>query len=114
MFCWATFESVLHGFVVYVVAMFGCVMVGGLDTRLRSQVTLLVSLTMLIVATIGIVSTGPGFTLFGLVQLSMTSSGGLFGTVAEKAYILYGLLIGLAFGPVQALSLIHISEPTRL
>ena len=30
--------------------------------------------------------------------------GGLFGTAAEKAYIGYGLLIGLAFGPVQASS----------
>ena len=28
----------------------------------------------------------------------------MFGTPAEKAYILFGLLIGLAFGPVQASS----------
>ena len=28
----------------------------------------------------------------------------MFGTAAEKAYVLYGLLIGLAFGPVQASS----------
>ncbi|TIM50200.1 MAG: MFS transporter, partial [Mesorhizobium sp.] len=59
---------------------------------------------MLSVATIGIVSTGPGFTLLGMLQLSTADSGGLFGTAAEKAYILYGLLIGLAFGPVQASS----------
>ena len=31
-------------------------------------------------------------------------SGSLFGTPAEKAYIVFGLLIGLAFGPVQASS----------
>ena len=49
-------------------------------------------------------STGPGFTLLGLIQLPTTDSGGLFGTAAERAYILYGLLIGLAFGPVQASS----------
>ncbi len=64
----------------------------------------MISLVLLIVATIGIVSTGPGFTLLGLIQLSTADSGGLFGTAAEKAYILYGLLIGLAFGPVQASS----------
>ena len=28
----------------------------------------------------------------------------MFGTAAEKAYILFGLLIGVAFGPVQASS----------
>ena len=32
------------------------------------------------------------------------TSGALFGTAAEKAYILYGLLVGIAFGPVQASS----------
>ncbi len=59
---------------------------------------------MLLLATIGIISTGPGYTLFGLMPLPTADSGGLFGTAAEKAYILYGLLIGLAFGPVQASS----------
>ncbi len=59
---------------------------------------------LLIIATIGIVSTAPGFTLFGLVSLPTDDSGGLFGTAAEKAYIGYGLLVGLAFGPVQASS----------
>ena len=56
----------------------------------------------LIVATFGIVSTAPGYTLFGLLPLPSDDSGGLFGTAAEKAYIVYGLLVGIAFGPVQA------------
>ena len=63
-----------------------------------------ISLVCLIVATLGIISTGPGYTLFGIVQLSTTDNGGLFGTAAEKAYVLFGLLIGIAFGPVQASS----------
>ncbi len=62
------------------------------------------SLVCLTVATLGIVSTGPGFTLYGLVQFAGADTGGLFGTAAEKAYIGFGLLIGLAFGPVQASS----------
>ena len=64
----------------------------------------MVSLVMLTVATLGIVSTGPGYTLFGALPLPGPDSGGLFGTPAEKAYIVFGLLIGLAFGPVQASS----------
>ena len=64
----------------------------------------IVSLVMLTVATLGIVSTGPGYTLFGALLLPGADSGGLFGTPAEKAYIVFGLLVGLAFGPVQASS----------
>jgi UMF1 family MFS transporter len=64
----------------------------------------MIALVMLAVATIGIVSTAPGHTLFGILPLPGEDSGGLFGTPAEKAYILYGLLIGLGFGPVQASS----------
>ncbi len=59
---------------------------------------------MLTVATLGIVSTGPGYTLFGGLMLPGQDSGGLFGTPAEIAYIVFGLLVGLAFGPVQASS----------
>ncbi|HSX73946.1 MAG TPA: MFS transporter, partial [Shinella sp.] len=73
-----------------------------MDRRLGSKIVVVASLVCLTLATIGIVSTGPGFTLFGLVPLPMEDSGGLFGTAAEKAYILYGLMIGIAFGPVQA------------
>lgn len=62
------------------------------------------SLVCLIVATVGIISTGPGYTLFGLIQLSTQDGSGLFATAAEKAYIVFGLLIGVAFGPVQASS----------
>jgi UMF1 family MFS transporter len=52
----------------------------------------------------GIISTGPGYTLFGAWMMPGEHSGGLFGTPAEKAYVAFGLLIGLAFGPVQASS----------
>jgi UMF1 family MFS transporter len=104
MFGWATIEIGIYGIILNVVAIFGCIIAGRLDARIGSKVTVLVSLTMLLIATAGIVSTGPGYTLFGLLPLSVADSGGLFGTAAEKAYIGYGLLIGLAFGPVQASS----------
>jgi UMF1 family MFS transporter len=104
MFGWATIEIGIYGIILNVVAIFGCLVAGRLDRRLGSKVMVIVSLVMLLAATLGIISTGPGFTLFGLMPLSTADSGGLFGTAAEKAYIVYGLLIGLAFGPVQASS----------
>jgi len=102
MFAWQTFELGIYGIILNVVAIGGCLYASRLDARLGSKSVVVISLVCLTVATVGIVSTGPGFTLFGLIPLPTADSGGLFGTAAEKAYILYGLLIGLAFGPVQA------------
>jgi UMF1 family MFS transporter len=104
MFHWSITEIGLFGIILNIVAVFGCLVASRLDTAFGSKVLVILSLTFLIVATIGIVSTGPGYTLFGALPLPSADSGGLFGTAAEKAYILYGLLIGLAFGPVQASS----------
>lgn len=43
-------------------------------------------------------------TIFGFADFLPSDVRGMFSTAAEKAYILYGLLIGLALGPVQASS----------
>ncbi len=104
MFGWSITEIGLFGIILNVVAIFGCLYASRADTRLGSKQVVSTSILMLMVATIGIVSTGPGYTLFGLVSLGTADGGGLFGTLAEKVYILFGLLIGLAFGPVQASS----------
>lgn len=104
MFAWQTMELGLYGIILNVVAIGGCLCASWLDARLGSKTIVVASLVCLTIATLGIVSTGPGFTLFGLLTLPTEDSGGLFGTAAEKAYILYGLLVGIAFGPVQASS----------
>jgi UMF1 family MFS transporter len=104
MFGWETTEIGLYGIILNIVAIFGCGVASVLDRRLGSKLVVAVALVMLFVATLGFVSTGPGFTLFGVVPLSADDSGGLFGTAAEKVYILYGVLVGLSFGPVQASS----------
>jgi len=104
MFGWSIMEIGIFGIILNIVAIFGCLVAGRLDSKLGSKVVVIVSLAMLIVATLGIISTGPGYTFFGLLQLPGVDSLGMFGTPAEKAYIVFGLLIGLAFGPVQASS----------
>src|SRR5690606_31474947 len=101
---WSITEIGMFGLIPNVVAIFGCFAASRLDTSLGSKSVVIVSLVILTVATLGIVSTGPGYTLFGALMLPGLDSGGLFGTPAEKAYIVFGLLIGLAFGPVQASS----------
>ena len=114
MFGWATIEIGVYGILLNVVAIFGCLVAGHLDLRLGSKIVVLVGLVLLIAATAGIISTGPGFVFFGLVPLAIEDSGGLFGTAAEKAYVLFGLLIGLAFGPVQASSRAYLARSVEI
>lgn len=104
MFGWSVTELGVYGIMLNVVAIFGCLAASRIDTALGSKWVVLLSLATLTFATLGIVSTGPGFTLFGWLPLPGADGGGMFGTPAEKAYVLYGLFVGLAFGPVQASS----------
>ncbi|KPF42873.1 MFS transporter [Rhizobium sp. AAP43] len=104
MFGWSTMEIGIYGIILNVVAILGCVVAGRIDRLMGSKVVVLIGLCLLVLATFGIVSTGIDFTLFGLINLPVTGTEGIFATPAEKAYILYGLLIGLSFGPVQASS----------
>ncbi|MER2537103.1 MAG: MFS transporter [Rhizobiaceae bacterium] len=104
MFSWSITEIGIFGIILNIVAVPGCLVAGRIDTALGSKAVVMMSLVILMVATIGLISTGPAYTLFGLLPLTTADSGGLFGTAAEKAYIVFGLLIGLAFGPVQASS----------
>ncbi|PLK70224.1 MFS transporter [Rhizobium sp. TH135] len=114
MFGWSTMEIGIYGIILNIVAIFGCLVAGRVDRALGSKVVVLVSLVMLILATFGIISTGVDFTLFGLVSLPITGTEGLFATPAEKAYILYGLLIGMSFGPVQASSRSYLARSVEL
>ena len=104
LFGWSITEIGVYGIMLNVVAIFSCLYASRLDTRLGSKAVVLIAILILLIATIGIISTGPGFTFFGALMLGAADSGGLFGTAAEKAYIAFGLLIGVAFGPVQASS----------
>jgi UMF1 family MFS transporter len=110
MFGWGTMEIGIYGIILNIVAIGGCIAAGHVDQRLGSRTTVLISLTLLLVATLGIVSTQTDSTLFGLIHLPASVHDGLFSTSAEKAYLLYGILIGLAFGPVQASSRSYLSR----
>ena len=103
LFGWATMELGIFGIILNVVAVPSCLIASRLDTRFGSKAVVVTAITMLITATVLVVSTGPTSTLFGLIQFGPAGEG-LYASGAERAYILYGLLIGAAFGPVQASS----------
>src|SRR5690606_3368719 len=69
MFGWQTMEMGVYGILLLVIAIGGCGLASWFDAHLGSKNLVLISLMCLIVASIGIISTGPGYTLFGLVPL---------------------------------------------
>jgi UMF1 family MFS transporter len=104
MFGWSITELGIYGIILNITAIGGSIWGGSLDTRHGSKWVVQMSIVALVIAMLGILSTGPGYTLFGAVTFATEDPGGLFATGAEKAYIVFGLLIGLVFGPVQASS----------
>lgn len=114
MFGWQTVEMGIYGILLLVIAIAGCYFASKMDTRMGSKAVVSISLVCLIIATVGIISTGPGYTLFGLLPLSTADTGSLFGTAAEKAYIVFGLLVGLVFGPAQASSRSYLARSVEV
>lgn len=104
MFGWSITEIGLFGIILNVVAIFGCWFASYMDSWFGSKTVVVISLVLLLIATLGIISTGPDYTFYGLMQFAPDSHTGLFSSGGEKAYLAFGMLIGLAFGPVQASS----------
>lgn len=104
LFQWSITEIGLFGMILNIMAIFSCLAASRLDTRLGSKSVVIAALILLFLATLGIVSTGTNNTFFGLLSFSEVAPKGLFSTPAEQAYLFYGLMIGAAFGPVQASS----------
>lgn len=104
LFGWSITEIGLFGMILNVMAIFSCLLASKLDTRLGSKVVVLSSIVLLLLASLGIVSTDHQSTLFGFMVFAPSDAKGLFSTPAEHAYLIYGLMIGAAFGPVQASS----------
>lgn len=103
MFGWSITEIGIYGMLLNIAAIIGCFAAARTGARVSAGGVVIFSLSMLIVATFGVVSTSVDATLFGLLALP-AGDGGLFSSGAEKAFLVYGLMIGLCFGPAQAAS----------
>ncbi|AKO28796.1 MULTISPECIES: MFS transporter [Brucella] len=104
MFHWTITEIGLFGMILNVMAIISCLIASRLDMRFGSKKVVIGALVLLFFASLGIISTARDYTLFGLLPFTLEGEGKLFGTAAEHSYLIYGLMIGAAFGPVQASS----------
>jgi UMF1 family MFS transporter len=102
-FDWSTIELGIFGILLTISGSIGAIAGGWADDRFGPKRVILTSLTLLIVASLGILSVSRDTILF-VVSVTPPAGGGLFDSVAEKLYIGLGLLIGFAAGPMQAAS----------
>ncbi len=112
-FGWTTTNLGIFGIILTIFAAVGASFGGWLDDRIGSKKTILVAVVGLFVATLGIVSIaveglgsdGRKDTILFFIQYGQSAPGeGMFTTLAEQLFLLFGIMIGIFGGPAQAAS----------
>ena len=103
-FGWGTIEIGLFGICIVIAASIGALAGGAVDDRLGSKTVILGALALLIAMSVAILSVDRG-TVFFVVPVQPKAAGaGLFTSLPEQLYVLFGAIIGVAAGPLQASS----------
>jgi UMF1 family MFS transporter len=103
-FGWGTIEIGLFGIFIVVAASIGALTGGAIDDRVGSKTVILGSLALLTAMSIAILSVDRDTALFILTVEPEAPGAGLFATLPEQLYVLFGAIIGIAAGPLQASS----------
>ena len=102
-FGWNTIQIGTFGLILAIAGTFGAWLGGKLDDRIGPRRVIFASLLVLLVALIVILLVDRDRILF--VPVAPPVPGGpLFGAAAERAYLLIGVFLGFAAGPLQAAS----------
>ncbi|MBY0382659.1 MAG: MFS transporter [Xanthobacteraceae bacterium] len=116
-FGWQTIQIGTFGILLAFSGTLGAWLGGKLDDRLGPKAVIAGSITILMLACVAILSIDRD-TLFFVIKVAPPVAGGpLFGAPAEKVYLLLGLFIGFAAGPMQAASrtlLIRLAPEERI
>ncbi len=113
-FAWDITTLGLFGIILTIMAAIGAFIGGWLDDRIGSKKTIILAVTGLLIATLGVISIstedlGDGrrqdtvLYIFTLIS-EPTADGGPFQTQAEWVFMVFGILIGICGGPAQAAS----------
>jgi UMF1 family MFS transporter len=100
LFGWTTEEVGVFAILIIVVAVPGSIAGGLIDDRLGSKRTVVASVALLAAGATGLVAVGPDH-VFGI---AVPPAEGFLASPAERAFLLFGLLVGAAVGPAQAAS----------
>ena len=103
-FGWSTVTLGIFGIILTVFAIPGAFLGGKLDDRFGSKRTIQFATLGVIVATVGIVSVSADRVFFVVPASELLASRGLFGSLQERVFMGFALLLGFCMGPMQAAS----------
>ncbi len=103
-FGWDTVTIGIFGIIVTIFAIPGAFLGGRLDDRIGSKRTVQFAVLGVIIATIGIVSLSKQGVLFVVPAPELSPTRSLFGSLQEKVFMAFALLLGFCMGPMQAAS----------
>lgn len=103
-FDWGTTEFLLFGMLVIIAAIPGAYLGGRIDDRIGPKPVIVVSLIVLILASVTALSITADRMLFFIEIDPPTADDGMYASLGERLYLLVGAVIGLVAGPVQAAS----------
>lgn len=103
-FGWPIMVVGIFGLIINLVGVFGSFIGGWLDDKLGSKPVIIGGILVLFFATVTIMTLGRDY-VFGVIAVPPPpEGGGLFAGVSEKVFLIAGILVGLAVGPLQAAS----------
>jgi UMF1 family MFS transporter len=102
LFGWTATETGVFGLTLALVAGISAWVGGVLDDRLGSKKTTLIFTAVLAVAVAGFGLIEADRLFFSIAVAPPTPGDGLFASAGERLYFFFGVLIGVAFGPVGA------------
>ena len=103
-FGWTTMTLGIFGIILTAFAIPGAFLGGRLDDWIGSRRTVQIATAGVIVASLGIVSVTADRVLFFLPVEPLAAQRVLFGSVQEKVFMAFALLLGVCMGPMQAAS----------
>jgi UMF1 family MFS transporter len=103
-FGWTTIEIGVFGILITIAASAGALTGGWLDDKFGSKTVVLVSLAILIAMSVAILSVDRDTVFFVFRVQPAVRGAGLFTSLPEQLYVVFGAIIGIAAGPLQASS----------
>ncbi len=116
-FGWQATELGVFGILLALAGTVGALVGGRLDDAIGSKPVVLVSIAALALTCVGILSVGREHVFFVIVAEGPKPGDGLFGSLPERVFLGFGLIIGLVAGPMQAASrslLVRLAPPDRI
>jgi MFS transporter, UMF1 family len=103
-FGWDTTTLGIFGIILTVFAIPGAFLGGRIDDLIGSKRTIQIAIAGVIIATIGIVDVTADRLFFVFPVDPISPTRGLFGSVQERVFMAFALLLGFCMGPMQAAS----------